>query len=264
MSVRTAGGVLRQACEILRQRIARNVAPNISDSNEQVPVGTIWRPAKEARLGPGGCPKSGCDFGTTAAEPAAGAQQPASGIVAAVVICPCLVPKHRVNNFGMQIGELARAAGVNIQTIRFYEREKLLPAPARTASGYRDYQQRDLDRILFIRRNHEIGFTLTEIRQLLDLHGALETMPRPLRRKPTQVKEIIAIGRERLCQVNEKICALETMKRQLEYLVSHLEKSAPTTCPVATQDAKIASQNSSRRKRAHAADCPANPKSPRR
>ena len=164
----------------------------------------------------------------------------------------------------MQIGELARAAGVNIQTIRFYEREKLLPAPARTASGYRDYQQRDLDRILFIRRNHEIGFTLTEIRQLLDLHGALETMPRPLRRKPTQVKEIIAIGRERLCQVNEKICVLETMKRQLEYLISHLEKSAPTTCPVATQDGKIASQNFSRRRSTHAADCPANPRSPRR
>jgi len=199
-----------------------------------------------------------------AAEPAAGAQHHASGIVAAVVIWPCLVPWYRVNNFGMQIGELARAAGVNIQTIRFYEREKLLPAPARTASGYRDYQRRDLERILFIRRNHEIGFTLIEIRQLLDLHGALETMPRPLRRKPAQVKEIIAIGRERLCQVNEKICALEMMKRQLEYLVSHLEESAPTTCPVATQDARIASQNSSRQKRAHAADCPANPKSPRR
>src|SRR5215475_9388670 len=98
----------------------------------------------------------------------------------------------------MQIGELARAAGVNIQTIRFYEREKLLPAPPRTPSGYRDYGQRDLDRILFIRRNHEIGFTLMEIRQLLNLHSAFESMPHPLRKKPFQVREIIAIGRERL------------------------------------------------------------------
>ena len=92
----------------------------------------------------------------------------------------------------MQIGELARAVGVNIQTIRFYEREKLLPPPPRTASGYRDYSQRDLDRVLFIKRNHQIGFTLTEVRQLLDLHAALEDMPRPLRRKPKQVKIIIA------------------------------------------------------------------------
>jgi len=161
----------------------------------------------------------------------------------------------------MQIGELARAAGVNIQTIRFYERERLLPPPPRTASGYRDYGKRDLDRVLFIRRNHEIGFTLTEVRQLLDLHGSLESMPRPLRRKPTQVKGIIALGRERLSQVNEKICALQAMKRQLEFLVRHLEGSVPITCPVAAQDAKVASQNSSRQDRQRAADRPANPAS---
>jgi len=163
----------------------------------------------------------------------------------------------------MQIGELARAAGVNIQTVRFYEREGLLPPPARTASGYRDYSQRDLERILFIRRNHEIGFTLTEVRQLLDLHAALESMPRPLRRKPTQVREIIALGRERLSQVNEKICALQAMKRQLEFLVRHLESSVPITCPVAAQDGKVASQNSSRQHRKRARDCPATLAGPR-
>jgi DNA-binding transcriptional MerR regulator len=136
----------------------------------------------------------------------------------------------------MRIGELARAAGVNIQTIRFYEREGLLRAPARTPSGYRSYEQRDLDGILFIRRNHEIGFTLAEIRQLMHLHAALETMPRPLRRKPAQVTQIIALGRERLDQVNEKIRVLKTMKKQLEFLVNHLQQSVPTTCPVAVQD----------------------------
>lgn len=152
----------------------------------------------------------------------------------------------------MQISELARAVGVNIQTIRFYEREKLLPPPPRTSSGYRDYSRRDLDRILFIRRNHEIGFTLTEVKQLLDLHGALENMPRPLRRKPTQVKEIISLGRQRLIQVNEKISALQTMKGELEFLVSHLEGSVPITCPVAAKDAQAA------------AECPATPVARRR
>ena len=164
----------------------------------------------------------------------------------------------------MQIGELARAAGVNIQTIRFYERERLLPAPPRTLSGYRDYSQCHLDRILFIRRNHEIGFTLAEVRQLLDLHGALETLPRPLRRKTTQVNEIIAIGRERLGQINEKIRALKMMKRQLEFVIRHLEESAPTTCPVAAQDAKVASPDLSRRKTARIGACPVKPDGSRR
>ena len=162
----------------------------------------------------------------------------------------------------MQIGELARAAGVNIQTIRFYEREKLLPAPPRTVSGYRDYSRHHLDRIIFIRRNHDIGFTLAEIRQLLVLHGALETMRRPLRRKPAQVQEIISIGRERLGLINEKIYALEMMKRQLEFLVLHLEESVPTTCPVGAPNAP-GPRSSSRTKGSSSAACPVDPAKPR-
>jgi len=134
----------------------------------------------------------------------------------------------------MHIGELARAAGVNVQTIRFYEREKLLPPPVRAANGYRRYSQSDLDRVLFIRRNHEIGFTLAEIEQLLELHSALAALPRPLQQKPSQVREIIAIGRERLIQVESKIRVLKSMKKQLESLVHHLERSIPVTCPVSS------------------------------
>jgi DNA-binding transcriptional MerR regulator len=136
----------------------------------------------------------------------------------------------------MHIGELAKAAGVNIQTIRFYERQKLLRAPLRTQSGYRNYQQSDLDRLMFIRRNHEIGFTLAEIGQLLHLHAVLETMPHPLKRKPGEVIEIVKLGRQRLEQVNAKIETLVGMKKQLERLVHHLEgKSLPITCPVAQE-----------------------------
>lgn len=137
----------------------------------------------------------------------------------------------------MRIGELARAAGVNIQTIRFYEREGLLPPPARTTSGYRSYQKRDLERVMFIRRNHAIGFTLAEVQELLLLHAALEKLPRPMRRKPAEVRQIIVLGRERLGQINGKIRALQRMKKQLEFVVHHLEESAPTTCPVAIKDA---------------------------
>jgi len=151
----------------------------------------------------------------------------------------------------MQIRELARAAGVNIQTIRFYEREKLLRVPPRTPSGYRDYAEADLARLLFIRRNHEIGFTLAEIRQLLDLHGAMEAMPRPFRRKPDQVEHIITLGQERIAQISEKIRTLQTMKRQLQFVVRHLRESVPTTCPVATQN------NVAQRHARQAAPCPA-------
>ena len=70
----------------------------------------------------------------------------------------------------MRIGELARKAGVNIQTIRFYERKRILPAPARTSGGYRLYSESDVVNVNFIRQSQELGFTLAEIRQLLQLH----------------------------------------------------------------------------------------------
>ncbi|WP_010483378.1 MerR family transcriptional regulator [Pseudomonas sp. S9] len=67
------------------------------------------------------------------------------------------------------ISALSRQSGVNLETIRFYERSGLLPEPQRTASGYRHYQDADVRRVLFIRRGRELGFSLDEIRNLLDL-----------------------------------------------------------------------------------------------
>ena len=73
----------------------------------------------------------------------------------------------------MLIGELAKQAGVNLESIRFYEREGLLPCPPRAQSGYRSYDQRHLETIRFIKRSQALGFTLSEIRQLLHLHERL-------------------------------------------------------------------------------------------
>lgn len=67
---------------------------------------------------------------------------------------------------------LARRAGVNGETIRFYENRGLLPPPERTASGYRQYDGSDASRLAFIKRSQELGFTLDEIKDLLSLHGA--------------------------------------------------------------------------------------------
>ncbi|MDI1252804.1 MerR family transcriptional regulator [Thermomonas sp.] len=69
----------------------------------------------------------------------------------------------------MKIGALAQRADVGIDTIRYYEREGMIPAPLRTTSGYRDYRDGDVARLRFVRRAKQLGFTLQEIRELLDL-----------------------------------------------------------------------------------------------
>jgi DNA-binding transcriptional MerR regulator len=72
----------------------------------------------------------------------------------------------------LPIGEISRLSGVNIETIRYYERIKMLPAPQRTASGRRVYGTRELRMLAFVRRSRELGFSLNEIRALLRLGGA--------------------------------------------------------------------------------------------
>jgi MerR family transcriptional regulator, copper efflux regulator len=131
----------------------------------------------------------------------------------------------------MLIGELARKASVNIQTIRFYEREGLLPVPSRNNSGYRRYEAGDLERVTFIKRNQELGFTLEEIKQLLDLHRVVAAKGFPLRRKPGELLAIIEIGRERLEAINQKVRTLHTMRRRLASLLQQLEAATVSACP---------------------------------
>ncbi len=133
----------------------------------------------------------------------------------------------------MHIGELARNAGVNIPTIRFYEREGLLRKPLRSDSGYRCYERRDLEQVSFIRRSQELGFTLAEIKELDKLHQAVTSLPKPLRRKPGEIQTMVAIGAERLRSINEKIRHLHVMRRQLTVFLEKLQAASPLTCPVA-------------------------------
>ena len=69
----------------------------------------------------------------------------------------------------MRIGKLAREAAVNVETIRYYQRRKLIDEPPKPLSGYRRYGQESVSRIRFIKRAQQLGFTLTEIGELLDL-----------------------------------------------------------------------------------------------
>jgi MerR family copper efflux transcriptional regulator len=107
------------------------------------------------------------------------------------------------------IGAVARRAGVGIDTIRYYERENLLPAAQRRASGYRDYGPDAVARLRFIRRAKELGFTLEEIRELLALSGDRER----------GVKSVKQRAQARLGEIEQRIRELQRVKRGLKQLI---------------------------------------------
>ena len=109
----------------------------------------------------------------------------------------------------LTIGELAGAVGVNVQTVRYYERRGLLPKPKRRASGYREYLASDVARLEFIRRAQALGFTLSEIEQLLALRVDPRTTPEDVHRA-----------------VEEKIDAVEAKIGDLTRIASALRKMA--------------------------------------
>ena len=107
----------------------------------------------------------------------------------------------------MTIGALARAAGVGVDTVRFYEREGLLPQPARRASGYRQYTAATVQRLRFIRRAKELGFSLDEVAQLLKLDDG------------THCHEAAELAALRLADVRARLADLKRMEKALSQLV---------------------------------------------
>jgi MerR family mercuric resistance operon transcriptional regulator len=122
----------------------------------------------------------------------------------------------------MRRGELAQQTGCNIETVRFYEKRGLLPAPPRTAGGQRDYDREHLKRLTFIRRSRELGFTLGEVRSLLGLvDGGNWTCA-----------EIRTITLEHLADIRRKIADLEKLRQILEDMIEECEGDALPKCPV--------------------------------
>lgn len=123
----------------------------------------------------------------------------------------------------LTIGRLARLGGVNLETIRYYERRGLLPKPTRTAAGYRQFSPESARRLRFIRRAQALGFSLDEIRDLLALHSA----PQPNR------SSIRAHAKAKVEDIKRKIADLHAMRRTLEQLVSRCEHCEPSIeCPI--------------------------------
>lgn len=108
----------------------------------------------------------------------------------------------------MTIGELARRANVNVQTVRYYERRGLLAEPHRTPSGYRQYSVTTLDRLRFIKRAQELGFTLSEIEELL----VLRLDPR------TTAAVVKARAEAKIEDVDRRIRDLERIRHALTHL----------------------------------------------
>jgi DNA-binding transcriptional MerR regulator len=132
----------------------------------------------------------------------------------------------------MRISELAIKAGVNIQSIRFYERQGLLREPPRTSSGYRNYSQSDVDRIAFIKWCQPLGFTLREVGELIELHAALADLSSASSAPgPKQLQRIICMAQQKSVQMQNKIKLLKSAVKQLAFAVKKLERKPGPSCP---------------------------------
>jgi MerR family mercuric resistance operon transcriptional regulator len=122
----------------------------------------------------------------------------------------------------LTIGVLSRRTGVNIETIRFYERVGILPKPPRSAGGHRIYDQSHLMRLSFVRRSRELGFSLDEIRGLLQLvDGGRYTCA-----------EVRAITLDHLADVRRKIADLRRLERTLTDVAGKCRGGKVPECPI--------------------------------
>lgn len=123
----------------------------------------------------------------------------------------------------LTIGHLAKQAGVNLETVRFYERRGLLPRPPRSAAGYRLFPAEAARRLKFIRRAQELGFSLAEIRELLSLRMSRATTSAAIR----------ARAEAKIADIQAKIRTLESMKKTLRRLTRVCNGCAPVAeCPI--------------------------------
>lgn len=122
----------------------------------------------------------------------------------------------------LRIGALSELAGVNIETIRYYERIRLLTAPARSPGGYRRYGMDDVRRLSFIRRLRGLGFALGDVRTLIDL---AET-------KHSACAAVRDLAAEHLDEVREKIKDLRRMERVLKGMVASCDRGVTPRCPM--------------------------------
>jgi Hg(II)-responsive transcriptional regulator len=122
-----------------------------------------------------------------------------------------------------RIGQVAKRAGVTVETIRFYEGQALIPAPARTESGYRQYTTETIRRVRFIQRAKALGFSLKDIHALLTLRNE----------SSSTCADVKAQASRKIADVEEKILDLTRIRRALTHLVEQCDAEADLNeCPI--------------------------------
>ncbi len=122
----------------------------------------------------------------------------------------------------LAIGELGRLTNTKVETVRYYERIGLLGAPARTASNYRAYGPEHLNRLNFIRRSRNLGFSLDQVRALLDLSDD----------RQYSCEAVDAIAREHLAEVDRKIADLHALRRELDSMINQCRHGTVADCRI--------------------------------
>ena len=122
----------------------------------------------------------------------------------------------------MRISEAADEAGVNVQTLRYYERRGLLPKPPRRASGYREFPEDSVRLVRFIKRAQELGFSLDEVETLLKLR----------RQSGRNRKQVRALASQRIQHIDQKIAELGRMRSALERLIHSCHEGGTLECPI--------------------------------
>lgn len=122
----------------------------------------------------------------------------------------------------LTIGKLAEATGTKVETIRWYEKVGLIAPPARTGGNYRAYSPDDLARLSFIRRARDLGFSLDQVRALLDL----------TKQSGRDCATVDGIASEHLAEVDRKLADLTALRRELALVISTCEGGTVADCRI--------------------------------
>lgn len=122
----------------------------------------------------------------------------------------------------LTIGKLANATGTKVETVRYYERAGLIAPPARTDGNYRSYRSEDLERLRFIRRTRDLGFSLDEVRALLDM----------AEQRDRDCATVDEMATRHLEEIDRKIADLTALRRELAGVISSCAGGTMAECRI--------------------------------
>ena len=123
---------------------------------------------------------------------------------------------------GMTIGQLAKATGTAVETVRYYEKIGLLPKVARTSGNYRSYGGGEADRLGFVRRARDLGFSIEQVRALLSLADDRER----------ECGEVDRLAKEHLAEVDRKIAGLKALRSELSTVIEKCQSGTVGECRI--------------------------------